>query len=441
MLQRRPASAISPGIGTFANAVKQAFWATCVFCAICAGSAIAQERILWRPVNKTGFREVSTTVVSPTSSEVPVLREESVPLSSGGSTGGVIFTDPFASSSISITSSSPIGSGLIGAGLIKRTSLVEGFGADDAAYWGAPIGAIETTNDEFDYWLVDARRAPVEGDLSCGLSYLRFWHFAGGRWSEYSLPEFIAAMDPSLPTLFYVHGYGLGAPAAAYSTVRYACHISRNARKFRVITWAWGSRHNWLETPWENVQDKAWKAEVQGYYLARVLGRLSPDTEIALVGHSFGCRSVCAALQGLASGTICRHIVTRTQIPRSPYEATLIAAGVEAEAFAPGQRYCMALSQVHRMTITTNAHDRVLRLLEFVTGNPSIMGLHGPDCRDLPMDEAVKVRVYDVASSVWGGHRMGRYTWSNATVPALTPSILGGFSPESGRFPFFSLPW
>jgi hypothetical protein len=378
-------------------------------------SSMAQERTLWKPVHKGAFREVSTTIISPTSSEI-VGPKSSV----------------FSPSHSFEFDSAP-------SGAVYDSNVFESSSFD------APIGAIETTSDEFDYWLVDARDAPVTGDLRCGISKLRFWHFSSGHWTEHSLPSFVAAMEPSLPVMFFVHGYGLGAPAAAFSTVRYARHISKCSRKFRVVTWAWGSRHKWLDTPWENVQDKSWKSEVQGYYLAHILGQLCPDTQVALVGHSFGCRAVCASLQGLATGSICRMPVTRSTLPNHPYEATLIASGIESEALAPGNRYCKALSQVHRMSITTNAHDRVLLILELVTGNPNIMGLHGPACGGLPIEEAAKVRVHDLGWSVWGAHRLGRYSWSNATIPAIAPSILQEFGSQftlgGGGSPFFWHSW
>jgi Alpha/beta hydrolase of unknown function (DUF900) len=259
--------------------------------------ATAQERTLWKPVHKnSAFREVSTPIISQTSSEIVGITPKVIPASA--------------------YSSNPI------------PSIIQPSDAFENSFLEVPSGVIATTNDEFDYWLVDARNAPVDGDLQSGICKLRFWHYASGKWAQFSQPEFVAAMEPSLPTMFFVHGYGLGAPAAAFSTVRLANHISPSSRKFRIVTWAWGSRHNILKSPWENVQDKAWKSEVQGYYLAHILGQLCPDTEVALVGHSFGCRAVCAALQGMATGTVCRNPLSRSQVNNHPYEATLIAPAI-----------------------------------------------------------------------------------------------------------------
>jgi hypothetical protein len=384
-----------------------------------SASVFAEERTLWKPVHKSAFKEVSLTIPSSNSSEI------ASPADSAPSTitPRVLFAEPTIRGS---------------------TTFDESF---ENHYEGAPIGAIETTSDEFDYWMVDARKAPVEGDLRCGIRKLRYWHFAAGRWTEFCEGDFVAAMDPSLPTMFFVHGYGLGAPAAALSTVRYARKISRCTKKFRVVTWAWGSRHNWLETPWENVQDKSWKSEVQGYYLAHILGRICPDTHVALVGHSFGCRAVCASLQGLGSGTVCRTPLEGDPRPTNhPYEAMLIAAGIESCSLAPGNRYCLALSQVHRMTITTNPNDRVLNILALVTGNPDVMGLTGPGMGSIPLEEAAKVKVHGVGDYLWGTHRMGGYYWSSDTISAITPSLLysdflGVSSPSGGGSPFFSWPW
>lgn len=391
--------------------IRFALFAASCFTAFSVGlPCTAQERTLWKPVHKSGFREVSTPIISQTSSEIV-----------GPTTKALLPTR-----STGFRSSLPV------------ESFLAPHDAFENSFLDAPSGAIETTSDEFDYWLVDARKAPVEGDLTCGIKKLRYWHFSSCKWTEYCEADFLMAMDPSLPTMFFVHGYGLGAPAAAFSTLRLANHISPSSRKFRVVTWAWGSRHNILESPWENIQDKSWKSEVQGFYLAHILGHICPDTQVALVGHSFGCRAVCAALQGLASGTICREPVTREHTNTHPYEAVLIAAGIESKALAPGNRYCKALSQVHRFSISTNCNDRVLNVLSLVTSNPNVMGLTGPDMTYIPPDEALKIKVHDVSWDVWGAHRLGRYTWTKNTIPALQPSIFGPYPTESTNWLF---PW
>lgn len=382
-------------------------------------SGNAEERTLWKPVHSSGFKQVSLTIPSSNSVEIASPADNAP----GALAPRVVFAEPTIRGSIGFEE------------------------ALENPFEAAPIGAIETTSDEFDYWMVDARKAPVEGDLRAGIRKLRYWHFASGRWTEFCEGDFLAAMDPSLPTMFFVHGYGLGAPAAALSTARYARKISRCAKKFRVVTWAWGSRHNWLETPWENVQDKSWKSEAQGYYLAHTLGRLCPDTQVALVGHSFGCRAVCASLQGLGSGTVCRTPLEGKSRPTNhPYEAMLIAAGIESCSLAPGDRYCLALSQVSRMTITTNPRDRVLNILALVTGNPDVMGLTGPGMSRIPLEEAAKVQVHEVSDYLWGTHRMGGFYWSSTTVSAITPSLLypdflGVSAPPGGGSPFFTWPW
>jgi Alpha/beta hydrolase of unknown function (DUF900) len=277
-------------------------------------------------------------------------------------------------------------------------------------------------------WVVDATGVPTQGNLESGIRSLRYWRTSpAGCRREYSSRAFYAAMTPDIPTLFYVHGYGLGENGAVIGSSRLANYFRPCAGgKFRTVTWVWDARHQLFASPLGNIRDKSQNAEAQGYYLANTIRQLSPDLRIAFVGHSFGCRSVCACLQGLATNIICQNFLPSNglEVPRR-MEATLIAPGVENFALGPSGRYSLALSQVERMQITYNPDDRVLRGLAFLTRDSNVMGLTGPYTYDWSTEQLSKVTVSNMNAEVFAAHRVGPYTHNPASRPAIFPRILG----------------
>jgi hypothetical protein len=276
-------------------------------------------------------------------------------------------------------------------------------------------------------WVVDATCVPSCGDLSSGIRCLRFWKVArGGYRREYSLDGFIAAMSPSVPTMFYVHGYGLSESGAALGTSRLACYFRPCVdQPFRSVTWVWDARHQFLSLPINNIMEKSQKAEAQGFYLAHTLRQLPPEMPIALVGHSFGCRSVCSCLQGLATSQVCQNYLPAEGLDAlRRIEATLIAPGLESDGLGPNGRYPCALTQVERMNMTYNPGDRVLRTLAFFTGDSNVMGLTGPWTCGWSLEQQSKVYVSNVSDNVFRAHRIGRYTRNPSSRPALLPRLL-----------------
>jgi len=282
-------------------------------------------------------------------------------------------------------------------------------------------------SSDSDSWVVDATNAPTQGDLDSGIRSIRFWRSTGGRFrQEYSLTDFAAAMTPEIPTLFYVHGYGLREKGAIFGATRLSSYLNPcDGKRFRTVAWVWDARTQLLASLKTNIRDKSENAEAQGYYLAHTIRQMSPEAEIALIGHSFGCRSVCACLHGLATNRVGQSLLPSNGLdgPRR-LEATLIAAGVENDSLGPTGRYSCALNQVERMLITVNPNDRILRGLALSMHDFKVMGLTGPVMQDWPTEYRCKVSVNNLSSSVWGAHRLGRYTRDPSSRPAILPRIL-----------------
>jgi hypothetical protein len=193
------------------------------------------------------------------------------------------------------------------------------------------------------------------------------------------------------------------------------------------VIWSWPSQHIFGIGPFNSLLIKAERSEMQGYYLARLIGLLRPDVPLSLTGHSFGAKIVAASLQGLAAGHIAGQELPAPASsdgeatfdaggsPIAPVgrsiQAALLAAAFDNTALLPGYRYGMALTQVDRMIITVNPEDMPLRIyMRCANGGVSLLGETGiPGASRLG---ELQSKVYFVSSTPYAGcmHHVRYYT-------------------------------
>jgi hypothetical protein len=120
-----------------------------------------------------------------------------------------------------------------------------------------------------------------------------------------------------------------------------------------------------------------------------------------LIGHSFGCRVLCSALQALAEDP---EMVTR--LAGNEFNVALLQAAADADSLAPGQLYGKVQQSIPelRMLVTTSASDTALgkwypeaqRIAHLFSGSVDALGAKGPT-GDLtvPVDQR-----FDVTSAI-----------------------------------------
>jgi hypothetical protein len=120
-----------------------------------------------------------------------------------------------------------------------------------------------------------------------------------------------------------------------------------------------------------------------------------------LIGHSFGCRVLCSALQALAEDA---DMVAR--LSGNEFNVALIQAAADTDSLAPGQLYGKVQECIPklRMLVTTSANDTALgkwypeaqRLAHLFSGPVEALGSRGPtgDLR-IAVDER-----FDVTSAI-----------------------------------------
>jgi hypothetical protein len=116
-----------------------------------------------------------------------------------------------------------------------------------------------------------------------------------------------------------------------------------------------------------------------------------------LIGHSFGCRVLCAALQALAEDPD-----TVGKMAGNEFNVALIQAAADTDCLAPGQLYGKVQRCIPnlRMLITTSANDTVLgkwypeaqRIAHLFSGPIDALGTQGPSGElKIPVDQRFAV--------------------------------------------------
>ena len=114
--------------------------------------------------------------------------------------------------------------------------------------------------------------------------------------------------------------------------------------------------------PRRDAQVKAARTACESYYLASFLSRLNPDTQLSLLGYSFGARIVSGALHLAGGGTLgWLHLAEANSRPAHSVRVALLAAAMDNHWWLPGHYHGECFSQVDRLLLLYNSCDPVLR--------------------------------------------------------------------------------
>ena len=229
--------------------------------------------------------------------------------------------------------------------------------ADEGSCQGVPG---EAPGEKHQLWLVNTRNASGCPSLQ-QTSRLRFWRCDPDyQWRNSSVNEVLAADDPETTTLIYVHENRVSEAESFRRAVKVFQQLSTFAptdKRFRLIAVSWPSaRIGHRQRP--DVQIKAQRSELHGFYLAWLVDQIHPDVPISLFGDSYGPRMITASLHCLAGGSIRGQYLSQRMNPtRRPVRAVFMSAALDAHWLSPGQRYGLALTQVEHMLVTVNPTD------------------------------------------------------------------------------------
>lgn len=227
---------------------------------------------------------------------------------------------------------------------------------------------------------------------------------------------------PPMWTLVYVHGNRITYDESLQSGWDLYCALVKdsNLPPTRFIIWSWPSDpiHGVLR----DVRCKAARADAEAHLLATFLNRLSPETDVALVGYSFGTRVIAGGVHLISGGELMGRRLPETTISERPgprsLRAALLAAAMRADVMASGEPYSDAVEKFDRVLVLFNSCDPILKhygWLERCHGRRAMgyTGIEGP----LPRENVVWQ--YDVAHLVGRTHHLWYYFGSDTIVDLI----------------------
>src|SRR4051812_7452519 len=258
------------------------------------------------------------------------------------------------------------------------------------------------------------------------------------RWQSSDLDSFLA-FDPAVPTIIFVHGNQITpGDAKDEGLMMYRMIIKHDcdAPRIRFVIFSWPSSK--VGGLLHDVREKAARTEPSGWHLAWLLDQMSPDTQISLVGFSFGARIINGGLHILAGGSLGGSLVLSEHVHphREPMNVVEMAAADHSYWLAEGQHHGLAMTQVNRMLLINNCDDRAMRHYDLLTpgrGGPQALGLCGPT--RINPQYAKKITNRDVSRYVGADHELTSYLcapgdpgliWDFAGEPAATDTKTGG---------------
>jgi esterase/lipase superfamily enzyme len=257
-----------------------------------------------------------------------------------------------------------------------------------------------------DAWIVSTRELPDAAPPEDAQP--QYWRLdQDGAWAAADEPAFLAADQPSIPTVVFLHGNRYDSDDAAKEGLDFCGVLSGLAPSapFRYVIWSWPADR--IRGNRKDVRAKFVRSDVEAVYLARFLSVLHPDVRVSLIGHSYGAHSILGALRLIAGGSFAGYALPRRPAPRTaPVRAVLLAAATDQDALAPCTGEMGPLGQIDRVLVTLNGCDRVLRFYPHLygRGGPQALGYAGPAGLDPDDPNSKKVEVVDVACAVGKRH-------------------------------------
>ena len=267
--------------------------------------------------------------------------------------------------------------------------------------------------------------------LTQGLTAWRF-DLSGKTWERAELDP-LRKTTPSPQTVVWVHG-NLTTASEAFSDgltlYRRLVNHSEIQTPIRFIIWSWPASKI-LTRPVPDARIKAARTTSAGFRLAGVLQSLPPESEVSLIGFSFGARVVSATMELLAGGKLnSTSLDLRSDFDSDGYRVTLFAAALDSTWLLPDHRFGMALQVVNHLTLINNYCDRILKhygklYCHCARQGPSALGYTGLPDSNLPTDERDTIEQFNASGSIGKQHAWRPYVESSTTMELIRSGTFG----------------
>ena len=162
-----------------------------------------------------------------------------------------------------------------------------------------------------------------------------------GKWSESTAESLLGSLDPTLPTIFYVHGNQISACDArkrGLDVYRRLVCCACDDRSIQFVIFSWCSDK--IRGPLHDFRVKAARTRLIAGQLAWAVNQTPADAQVGLLGYSYGARVITGATHLLGGGSLgCLAVEDNSpermrEIERARLEAVEVYQRDGMEAFA-----------------------------------------------------------------------------------------------------------
>lgn len=241
-----------------------------------------------------------------------------------------------------------------------------------------------------DIWLVDTHHAPWNNATKEGFAKVVYYQLDGHRWVRSDAETFFETQSPEVPLVLLSPGY----TSTTSDTIEVGMALVRlyeSNQNCRTVFWSWPAEKIRLRLA-RDIRDKIHVAAASGGYMAMFLNRLKPDSQVCMIGFSFGNRIICDAVEKLGDD---RPAGMRIHL-------VLTASATDRGWLATGSRHGNVPRLADKILILYNPADRALSFYPLLYGNgsrPDALGSFGPPLARIAQEyrgriEAVNVQPY-----------------------------------------------
>ena len=202
-----------------------------------------------------------------------------------------------------------------------------------------------------------------------------------GNTSNACLDDLLTQRIDNRPVLIQVHGNRMTSDAAVdrgmfvyHNTV-----IHANTQPIDFIIFSWPSERTGMLL--NDGREKAERTDAEGLYLAWLVRELvQRDSQVAIIGFSFGGRVATGAMHALAGGKLGGRALPGEHVRGANVSVGLIAPALEDDWLRNGQYHGLATQNIQQLSILFNRRDAVLKrywLIDAVRGGMAL-GYTGP---------------------------------------------------------------
>jgi hypothetical protein len=247
-------------------------------------------------------------------------------------------------------------------------------------------------------------------------------------WVAYDWHNLQNPANAQRQTVIYVHGnrVSVGNDATEGMAVYDSLISSRREREpLRYIIWSWPSAQ--IPGLIKDYQIKAVRTNPVAWQLAWFIDQLPVETPLALMGYSYGARTVSGTMHLLGGGQLGGLKITERQHSnRPPLRVALMAAAFDADWLLPGEVHQRAITQIDRMVVITNRQDPAMRFFKLSTKNSRVdaLGLAGiPHSAKLGTANK-RIQYIDVTAGVGHSHVIYDYLADRPQMNSLWRQLL-----------------